>query len=86
MELVQYNKDLLVGKGWYRKTKNQKLLDDFINSGFICAEVKDFTNMKARYCHSSLLNTIKKFGYNGIRVMTVDERVFLIRKNEEDED
>ena len=66
----------------FRKTKLQKFIIDFIDSGEAVAEViwnegdyKTYTSV-----HSSLGSSIKKMNKSGIQVKAIDRRVYLINK------
>ena len=69
-----------IGRG-YNMCRNQQILQDFIDSGLDCAELKDFTHHDAKSCQSSLWNSMKRLGLNNsIAIISRENRVFLIRK------
>ena len=66
----------------FRKTKLQKFIIDFIDSGIAVAEVlwnegdyKTYSSVQ-----SSLATSIKKMNKSGIQVKAIDRRVYLINK------
>jgi len=79
MTLIPYNKNDIEGLGGFKKTKNQKILEDFANSDMDCAEVKDFTQANAWICASSLNHSIKNFKLLNIQAISRKGRVFLIK-------
>lgn len=79
MKLVPYEVENIPGHSMYTKTKNLKLLEEFVNSGLDCAEVKDYTQKNATVCATSLAASIKNFRMTGVRVIQRKDRVFLIK-------
>lgn len=64
----------------YKKSKNEELLDEFINSGQECAEIKSFECTNARTCAASFRNSIRRFSKtHSIKVVQNGSRVFLVR-------
>lgn len=66
----------------YRKSKLQKFIVDFIESGAAVAEViwnegdyKTYSSLQ-----SSLATSIKKMNKSGIKVKAIDRRIYLINK------
>lgn len=78
MTLVPYDVTKLNTKG-YKKSKNQKLLEEFLDSDMTCAEVKDFTAVNGWHCAASLNQSIKRFKMANVRAISRDGRVFLIK-------
>ena len=66
----------------YRKTKLQKFIIDFIDSGIAVAEVVWIEGDYKSYgsVQSSLTTSIKKMNKTGIQVKAIDRRVYLINK------
>lgn len=79
MRLVPYNTTDLKD-GWYKRSDNQKLLEEFANSDLDCAEVKDFTQKNSLTCSSSLNLSARRYGILNVRAISRKGRVFLIRK------
>ena len=79
MTLIPYDKSKLENFGGFKKTKNQKILEDFVNSNMDCAEVKDFTCKTASYCATSLNISIKRYKLSGVQALSRKGRVFLIK-------
>lgn len=78
MTLVPYDVTKLNTKG-YKMSKNQKLLEEFLNSDMTCAEVKDFTTVNGYGYAASLNQSIKRFRMANIRAISRSGRVFLIK-------
>lgn len=79
MELVKRNIKNIRGVKFYKKSDNLKTLEEFVESGLECAEVKNFTQKNANICASSLANSIKHYGFSGIAAISRKNHVYLIR-------
>lgn len=79
MKLVERRISEIPNLNGYKKTKNMKILDEFVQSGMECAEVEGYTNKTACSCANSLRVTIEKQRYGGITAISRDNRVYLIR-------
>lgn len=80
MKLVEYNINKVDVKG-YKKSNNLKILEEFIDSGLECAKVDGFTQDNASHAAYSLNNSIKRYRFGGIRAISRNKEVFLIRVN-----
>lgn len=63
----------------YRRTKNQEILEEFINSGMECAKVEGFTQPEAHHCAGSLNSTIKNSKMHGVKAISRKGEVFLLK-------
>lgn len=63
----------------YKRTSNLVVLEEFLKTGFDCAELKDFGNSKAMVKASSLRQAAKRFRL-GVDVISHGDRVFLVRE------
>lgn len=82
MKLVAYDIRKLSGcKGFYKKSANLELLEEFANSAMNCAKVEDFTQRNARGCAASLNSSIKRYKMLNIEAHEVKGEVFLIKKS-----
>ena len=79
MELVKRSIKNIRGVGLYKKSDNLSILEEFVESGLECAEVKNFTQKNAEICASSLANSIKHYGFSGIAAISRKNHVYLIR-------
>lgn len=79
MTLIPYNKNDIEEFGGFKKTKNQKILEEFVNSNMDCAEVKEFTQKDSHGCAASLNISIKRFKLLNIHAISRGGRVFLIK-------
>lgn len=78
MELVKIDRNS-IKRGCYKRSKNQKLLEEFVNSKMDCAEVKDFKQKNSKSCCNSLNISIKRYHMTGVRAIHRKNRVFLIK-------
>ena len=80
MKLVKYDKKLLGDEIVYKKTKYQRLLEEFDTSDMDIAVVKDWTTKNAYACTKGLSMAIERFGYSGkIIAITKSKNVILIK-------
>ena len=79
MKLVAYDKEKL-NLGMYKKTKNLKILNEFINSDMDCARVEGYSNVNAASCASSLKRSVDRFRMTGIEVFVRKGEVYLVKK------
>lgn len=79
MQLVPYDKAKL-GTIKYRRTKNQAILEEFVNSGVECVEIVNFPYRSAKYGQASLMKTVERLGYR-VLVTTRKDRLFLIKES-----
>lgn len=78
MKLVPYD---VKDSGYYKKTKNFELLDEFAKSDYDCCVVKDYTHKSAFSCQTSLHHSISKFHMDNIIVFVRKGQVFLAKKS-----
>lgn len=66
----------------YKRSDNMKLLDEFKASGLKCAIVSEWTCKNARYCSSSIQQTIRRYEneYKNITCILRNDEVFLINE------
>ena len=80
MKLVKYDRKLLGDEIGYKKTKYQRLLEEFDTSDMDVAVVKGWTTKNAYVCTRGLKSAIDRFGYSGkIIVLTKNGDVILIK-------
>lgn len=66
----------------FSRTKNLEILEEFVESDMDCAEVKDFTQITAMSCATSLNNSIKRFNIGGIKAISREGKCYLIKKKQ----
>lgn len=81
MRLVAYELKNLKGRS-YCKCKNQALIEEFVASDMECAKVEGFTQQDAAQCAGSLNRSIARFNIGGVRAISRNGEVFLIKINE----
>lgn len=81
MKLVAYDKEKLMG-AVYKRTKNQNVLKEFINSDLDCVRVEGWEHVNAAACANSLKNSIKRFRVTGIQVFVRKGEVYLVKNVE----
>lgn len=80
MKLVRFDRKLLSDEINYKKTKYQRLLEEFDASDMEIAVVKDWTTKNAYACTRGFRSAIDRFGYSGkIIVLTKNGDVILIK-------
>jgi hypothetical protein len=80
MKLIAYDKNKIKNIGGYKKTENMKIIDEFVDSGLDCVKVEGWTQKYAWRCAWSLNQTIKRLKKSGIRALSRDGEVFLIKE------
>ena len=63
----------------YKPTKNQALIEEFINKDWEAARVCDYTHKDANSCAWSINAAIKRFRKTGIKAIVRNNDVFLIK-------
>lgn len=66
----------------FAETRNQEILDEFMDSDMECAEVMDYTHKTATSCAGSLNTSIKRFKYHGVKAISRSNKVYLIKVKE----
>lgn len=79
MTFVKYDKRD-VKKHYYRFGKNQRFINEFMESGFECIEVKDFEHRDAYSCANALRRSVERMNIRSIKVISRNNRVFMIRE------
>lgn len=80
MKMVPYDYRKIENEGFYRKTKNAKILDEFLESGETCVEIVDYTHVNAYSCQGSLSTYIRSHKLNKtVEAVARNGRVFLVR-------
>ena len=79
MTIIPYDKSKIENFGGYKVTKNQKIIEEFVNSNMDCAEVKEFNHKTAWSCANALNYSIKRFRLSGVQAISRKGRVFLIK-------
>lgn len=80
MKMVPYDYRKLGGICGFRKTKNEKILNEFLESGNDCVEIVGYTNKDAKSCQGSINLYIRKHNMQ-TQVYAICRRghVFLVR-------
>lgn len=80
MKMVPYDYQKL-GKAYgFRKTKNEKILDEFLESGNDCVELVGYTNKDAKSCQGSINLYIRRHKMQTqVYAIYRRGRVFLVR-------
>lgn len=79
MKLIPVKKDEL--KNVYKKTKNLKIFDEFLESDHDAVRVVDDSNRSAKTLSSSLHQSLRRFHYEGkIMVVRRGDNVYLVKK------
>ena len=78
MKLVSVNIEEYTKRA-YSRTKNLKLLEEFINSDMDCAKDEEYDHKDAYSCASSLKKSSILYGLNNINVSVRKGEVLLIK-------
>ena len=78
MKLLAYDVKKL-GEHVYKPTSNMILIEEFINSGIVCAKVEGFTHKNATSCTNSLNQSIRRGKTLNVKAIQRKNEVFLIR-------
>lgn len=80
MKMVPYDYRKIENLKGYKKTKNEEILDEFLESGETCVEIVEYTN-KTPYSSANSFNTHirKRKLQNMIIAIVRNKRVFLVR-------
>ena len=80
MKLIPVKKDEL--KNVYKKNKNLKIFDEFLESDHDAVRVVDDSNRSTKSLSSSLHQSLRRFHYEGkIMVVKRGANVYLVKKN-----
>lgn len=79
MKLMPYDLTKVSNSNGYKHTKNQKILEEFVESGLDCVKVEDWTQKTARGCASSFNTSIGVYKMTGIKAISRKGEVFLIK-------
>lgn len=80
MKLIAYDKKKIKNIGGYKKTENMLIVGEFIESGLDCVKVEGWTQKEAYRCAWSLNQSIGRMKKSGIRALSRDGEVFLIKE------
>lgn len=64
---------------YFKRTKNQEIIEEFLNSEHACAMIVDHGYKSAKTAQSSLTNSIRHFGYSHVRISIRGDRVFMFK-------
>lgn len=78
MKLIPYDVKKLPTKT--KMYTNEGILNEFINSGEKCVQVKDYPHVNARSFYTSFWKSIKTFGFEKrVKIRVVGKDAFLVR-------
>lgn len=83
MKLVECNKNDIRRFGLYKKSKLQTLLEEFIDSGMVCAKIEGWTQTSVSSAQSSISRAIVRYKMYNIQCISRRGEVFLIRTDME---
>lgn len=75
MKMVPCNIDEI--KWFYTPGRNQKLIQEFINSDMKCVKIEDYPHKNAKSCQTSMIGSLKRMRVKTIKVMIRKDEVFL---------
>ena len=62
----------------FARSENQKIINEFANSGLACVKLDGWTHRNATYCANSLRHTIKTLHMEHIKAVVRKNEVYLI--------
>jgi hypothetical protein len=69
----------------FKRTSLLKLLDEFVAGGYECARVDDTTYVSASSGQSAINKAIKRFGFVGIKAVSQNNQIYIIKDDAEAE-
>lgn len=79
MRAVPYDFKKIERVKGYKKSDNQKILEEFLASGHDCVKVEDWNQKSAMSCAGSFNKTIERFKMTGARAISRKGEVFLVK-------
>lgn len=76
MNLVPYETEKVK---WYRRSKNQQILEEFIDSDLKCAKLEGWPQISAKSCQSSMLTTLKRLHISTVKVLKRGDIIILLK-------
>lgn len=76
MKLVPYDEKKI--DRIFKPCKNQKIIQEFLDSGEKCVKVEDFPHRDASSCRNALRLSARRMGANSVIVVTSKGVVFMI--------
>lgn len=85
MKLTPYDRKSF-GKRTYKLCKNQKILNEFVESGMDCAKLENYPHKNAHSCYSCLRVSAMNLGLgNVISIHIKGKDVYLLRVTDDDQ-
>ena len=79
MIAVPYDfKKIELKKSYFKKSDNQKIIEDFLASGQDCVKIEDWTQKSAMCCAGVLNKSIERFKLTGAKAISRNGEVFLV--------
>lgn len=63
----------------YDKTQNQRILEEFVESNMVYAELVGYPHNSAKSCYNSISQSIHRYGIHGVKCATRKNKVYLIK-------
>lgn len=82
MKITPYDREKL-GKT-RRPGSNVRILEEFANSEYDCVKIEGWTHKTSDGCTNSLNMSIKRANMHGIKAITINKEVFLIKVNKDE--
>lgn len=79
MRLVPYDLKKIKKVNGYRKSENQKIIEEFLASEHDCVKIEGWAQKTAVSCAGSLNKSIERYKMTGAKAISRDNEVFLIR-------
>lgn len=80
MTLTPYNlKDIENANHYYKRSKLQQILEEFVEADMESAKIEDWTHKNATSCVASFNTAIRRYRMSGIKAMCRNGEVFLVK-------
>lgn len=80
MRAVPYDFEKIeLKKSYFKRSNNQKIIEEFLASGQDCVKIEDWTQKSAMCCAGVLNKSIERFKLTGAKAISRNGEVYLIK-------
>lgn len=77
MKMVPYDVNKI--ENCYIPGRNQKIIQDFIDSDSICVKIEDYPHKSAKNCQIAMIRSLKAMHIKTVKVIVRGKNVFLLK-------
>lgn len=81
MNLVPCDLRSIMNAPSFKGTKNYDIIMEFVESDYDCVKIQGWTHVSAFSCTASLNKSIARFNKGGIKAITHNGEVYLVKEN-----